>query len=91
MECVCSGRKEGENSESTAAPLQSQRNLEAATEFFERYMHLAKEIGDAQAVSKAKIYIGISRGTATLPRFIDAVCGNLDALIKWRELRIPLP
>ena len=51
--------------------------------------HAARSIGDRQLIDKARTYLGIARGNSVLPSFMNVVTNDLDALLRWKNRRLP--
>ena len=39
-------------------------------------------------LTKARVYLGIARGNSMLPKYLDVVTHDLDALLRWKTRRV---
>ena len=53
-----------------------------------RFFEIARSIGDRALVDKARVYLGIARGNSMLPKYLDVVTHDLDALLRWKTRRV---
>jgi tetratricopeptide (TPR) repeat protein len=60
-----------------------------AVQYLERFFELARSIGDKALLDKARTYLGIARGNAVLPAYMHVVTHDLDALLRWKNRRLP--
>ena len=60
-----------------------------AVQYLERFFELARSIGDKALLDKARTYLGIARGNAVLPAYMRVVTNDLDALLRWKNRRLP--
>lgn len=60
-----------------------------AVQYLERFFELARSIGDKALLDKARTYLGIARGNAVLPAYMHVVTNDLDALLRWKNRRLP--
>ena len=60
-----------------------------AVQSLERFFELARSIGDKALLDKARTYLGSARGNAVLPAYMRVVTNDLDALLRWKNRRLP--
>jgi len=46
-------------------------------------------VGDRAMLDKARTYLGIARGNSVLPSYSRVVTTDLDALLRWKNRRVP--
>ncbi|KAL1503767.1 hypothetical protein AB1Y20_012235 [Prymnesium parvum] len=61
----------------------------SAVQYLERFFELARSVGDRSMLDKARTYLGIARGNSVLPSYTQVVTSDLDALLKWKNRRVP--
>ena len=67
---------------------QQQGDFANAVHHLERFFEIARSIGDRALVDKARVYLGIARGNSMLPKYLDVVTHDLDALLRWKTRRV---
>ena len=67
---------------------QQQGDFANAVHHLERFFEIARSIGDRALVDKARVYLGIARGNSMLPKYLDVVTHDLDALLRWKKRRV---
>jgi len=45
-------------------------------------------IGEPQLIDEARIKLGMARGNMALSSYMDVVCTDLEALLKWKTRRV---
>jgi len=60
-----------------------------AVEYLERFFELARSLGDRALLDKARTYLGIAKGNSILPAYTRIVTSDLDALLAWKNRRVP--
>jgi len=61
----------------------------SAVEYLERFFELARSMGDRALLDKARTYLGIAKGNSILPQYTRVVTSDLDALLAWKNRRVP--
>ena len=66
-----------------------QNDYASAVQYLERFFELARSVGDKALLDKARTYLGVARGNAVLPAYMHVVTHDLDALLRWKNRRLP--
>mmetsp|Transcript_43990 Transcript_43990/g.108920 ORF Transcript_43990/g.108920 Transcript_43990/m.108920 type:complete len:397 (+) Transcript_43990:1-1191(+) len=66
-----------------------QGDARSAVHYFERFFELARSLGDHKLIDKARVNLGIARGNLVMGAYVQVVTSDLDALLKWKNRRIP--
>lgn len=66
-----------------------QGDARSAVHYFERFFELARSLGDRSLIDKARVNLGIARGNLVMGAYVQVVSSDLNALLKWKNRRIP--
>lgn len=60
-----------------------------AVSYFEKFFEVARSLGDARMLDAARVNLGVARAAAWREAYLGVVGGDVDALLHWKNLRVP--
>ena len=67
-----------------------QHKFERAVTYFEKFFEVAKTLNDRRLLDVARINLGIARGSARTGRYMEVVSGDINTLLQWKNVRMPI-
>ena len=69
---------------------QAQGRYERSATYFEKSFELSRSLESRSMSDKARVALGVARGSSNMERFFEAVKSDANALISWKNVRMPL-
>jgi len=67
-----------------------QHKFERAVTYFEKFFDVAKTLNDRRMLDVARVNLGIARGSARTGRYMEVVANDLNTLLQWKNVRMPI-
>jgi len=68
----------------------AQKKFERAVTYFEKFFEVARSLNDRRMLDVARINLGVARGSARTGRFMEVVSSDLNTLLLWKNVRMPI-
>ena len=68
----------------------SQHKFERAVTYFEKFFEVARSLNDRRLLDVARVNLGVARGAARTGKFFDAVVTDINTLLQWKNVRMPI-
>lgn len=67
-----------------------QMKFDSAVTYFEKFFELARSLNNRRMLDTARVNLGIARGSAQFPKYVEVVNSNMPTLLHWKNARMPI-